>query len=533
MPFDALMLRSLETLWQRTLIGARLERAVMQPGIVWLMGRQRGQRLTLMASLSPGLAQIHRVDTPPPKDAVPVTWSQRLFPAEIVKITVPPFERIVVFDLATRDVWDQPQLFQLVVELAGHLTNVIGLNQDQVVMDAIRRVPVGSKGRVVWPGVPYTPPPLVANPCQTRRISDLPPSARQLLMRQGPDFWDQLCRDWSTGYNPWYLTTSPTGKRELWVYPRLEEGWDNRLVEDPEPILESLFTARQSAQQLDQLRKQVQSRLHRREEHLMQKVTRFSEAMGEDGEHWREKGDLWLAYQYLFANKALPTEVTVESFSHSAQNVTLTLAEGETPAGNAQSSYKRYKKIKNRQAAAQDLLPQIQKQLDQVKATLRESEQVDDPQWFHKHLADSFPAKDVVEGPRQFHRFTSTGGFPVWVGRNRDENHILTFKKSRPDDIWLHVKSSPGSHVLLMCGRTNPSLEDLLDAANLAVFYSSASASSQVPVDYTRRKFVRKRPHAEPGQVLYQREKTLYITPNADRLKRLGAISERLFERDD
>ncbi|HZE14261.1 MAG TPA: hypothetical protein VE197_00305, partial [Mycobacterium sp.] len=79
-------------------------------------------------------------------------------------------------------------------------------------------------------------------------------------------------------------------------------------------------------------------------------------------------------------------------------------------------------------------------------------------------------------------------------------------------------------------GKHNPDLEDLLDAAELAVFFSPAQASSHVPVDYTRRKFVRKQPHAAPGQVLYQREKTLYITPDPDRLRRLGAVSEKLID---
>lgn len=82
-------------------------------------------------------------------------------------------------------------------------------------------------------------------------------------------------------------------------------------------------------------------------------------------------------------------------------------------------------------------------------------------------------------------------------------------------------------------GKKNPNLEDLLDAAQLAVYFSAAKNSSSVPVDYTRRKWVRKRPHGEPGQVLYQREKTLYITPDPDRLKRLGAMREKLWEEQE
>lgn len=113
----------------------------------------------------------------------------------------------------------------------------------------------------------------------------------------------------------------------------------------------------------------------------------------------------------------------------------------------------------------------------------------------------------------------------IWVGRTAIENQELTFRAARPDDLWFHVKQYPGSHVLLRCGKTPPRPEDIDDAAQLAALYSRAGKGSQVAVDFTARKFVRKRPHAEPGAVLYTRERTLYVTPDAEALRRLGAVN--------
>lgn len=180
------------------------------------------------------------------------------------------------------------------------------------------------------------------------------------------------------------------------------------------------------------------------------------------------------------------------------------------------------------------LEPQVRQERDQIR---RQLEQLSVPhalEWYREHLKKTpvgATGGGAPGGP--FREFKSLSGFPIWVGKTREDNAALTFKKARPDDIWFHTKQTPGSHVILATGKKNPNLEDLLDAAQLAVYFSAAKNSSSVPVDYTRRKWVRKRPHGEPGQVLYQREKTLYITPDPDRLKRLGAMREKLWEEQE
>ena len=77
--------------------------------------------------------------------------------------------------------------------------------------------------------------------------------------------------------------------------------------------------------------------------------------------------------------------------------------------------------------------------------------------------------------------------------------------------MWLHAKDMPGSHVILP--GDDPAPEDILDAARLAAAHSKAGASSQVPIDYTRRRYVKKPSGAKPGFVIYTHQKTLYVTP--------------------
>ncbi len=88
--------------------------------------------------------------------------------------------------------------------------------------------------------------------------------------------------------------------------------------------------------------------------------------------------------------------------------------------------------------------------------------------------------------------FVSSNNFDIYVGKNNVQNDYLTTKFADSEDIWLHTKDIPGSHVIIKTqGKTVPD-STILEAAKLAATYSKAKNSSNVPVDYTLRKYVKK-----------------------------------------
>lgn len=127
------------------------------------------------------------------------------------------------------------------------------------------------------------------------------------------------------------------------------------------------------------------------------------------------------------------------------------------------------------------------------------------------------------DGPSLPYRtFRSSGGLEIRVGRGAARNDELTFHHSRPDDIWLHVRQVPGAHVILRWqGSDNPPKRDLAEAAVLTALHSEARHSGSVPVDWTRRKYVRKPRKAPPGTVLPDRVETLFVRPDPELPKRL------------
>jgi len=121
-----------------------------------------------------------------------------------------------------------------------------------------------------------------------------------------------------------------------------------------------------------------------------------------------------------------------------------------------------------------------------------------------------------------YRTYRSSGGLEIRVGRGARHNDDLTFRHSAPNDIWLHARHTAGAHVILRwSGQDNPPSRDLEEAGALAALHSKARTSSSVPVDWTRRKHVRKPRGSAPGSVLPERVKTVFVRPDESLLERL------------
>lgn len=526
MPFDALVMRSVEARWQQDLMGLTCTR--VQCGRDRLLLRVKnpdGEPYHLVVVLAPGMQRLHRTSRQSLAAKVPTPpWLQKIVPFTIRGIRVPAFERVMELLVEWTDDWGQPVEGRLIIELAGHLTNIVLTDLDGLVIDAWRKIAPGRPGRQIWPKLAYQPPPPLPNPLETRNLGDLPPWARRWIS-EGEGTWERLQSEWQQGFPGPAAHLSNRTAEDVWVFP--QSGYDSEPAPDLERTLDLVFDHRELKSQEEQLKRALLSQIDSRIEHLGEKVAEYQQSQHEDEQYWKMVGDLWLTYQYAFKSNPSLTRLSVEDFG--GNPVELELTEDQSPADLAHEAYRRYKKVKARKEAMDRLIPLLEQERRELDAFRQEVLSQPHPlDWYRRQIKRTVRTTAEANERQPFRHFRSTHGLEIWVGRNREENAQLTFRKARPDDLWLHTKQAPGSHVILGCGKTDPALEDLLDAAELAVFFSTASASSHVPVDYTRKKFVRKQPHADPGQVLYQREKTLYITPDPDRLRRLGAVSEKL-----
>jgi predicted ribosome quality control (RQC) complex YloA/Tae2 family protein len=130
-------------------------------------------------------------------------------------------------------------------------------------------------------------------------------------------------------------------------------------------------------------------------------------------------------------------------------------------------------------------------------------------------------AKEKTHPDSKPHSFI-VDGYTIYVGRNNRQNDWLTLRAAKDNDIWLHTQNIPGSHVIIKCPDNQlPPEKVLLTAAELAAHHSRARSSSRIPVDYTRRRHVKKPAGARPGFVIYDHQRTVYVTPHQEKIAAL------------
>lgn len=226
----------------------------------------------------------------------------------------------------------------------------------------------------------------------------------------------------------------------------------------------------------------------------------------------------------LYALKENDTEaVVVDYYDPQMPEITIKLDERYSPAVNAQKYFKKYNKAKT---AAGELAKQIKiastelDYLESVEEELKKAETEQDlseigdelfEQGYIRRPKDAKKKKKEISKPMEFE---TPDGFRVLVGKNNRQNDMLTLKLAKNSDMWFHTKDIHGSHVVLCYEHGKEFTDDaILYAATLAAKYSKASESSQVPVDYTLIKYVKKPSGAAPGMVIYTDNKTVYVTP--------------------
>ena len=221
------------------------------------------------------------------------------------------------------------------------------------------------------------------------------------------------------------------------------------------------------------------------------------------------------------------TEVALDDIYLDGQ-VVIGLDESLSPVENMKRRFKRARKMKAALPIMEERLRRVRRELTSAESALKKAEKGElregDITEFSGHKR---PQPQKQKRKQTKHRlpgiqFSSRDGFSILVGRNNAENDKLTMQVARGNDIWMHIQHQTGSHVIVQLPRGKTlSLDALLDAANLAVYFSKVREARKAPVDYTYKKYVRKQKKAEPGRVTYSNNKTIIIAPDKERLKRL------------
>ncbi len=221
----------------------------------------------------------------------------------------------------------------------------------------------------------------------------------------------------------------------------------------------------------------------------------------------------------------------VDYFDETLPELTLPLDPKKTGTENLNDYFKKYAKFTGAQKNLVPRLDQAQTELVKLEKEFQALERGQMPASSDQRAKQSdsptMPQVSQRYKPKRqpaapYRRFSSQDGHAILVGKSATDNDVLTFKLSQPDDLWLHARGTPGSHVVIKLDKKQqvPS-ETLKDAATLALFYSDLRKSGKGEVIYTLRKNVRKPKKVKQGSVSVTQEKSLWVFVDQARLDRL------------
>lgn len=560
MAYDGLMTGRVVSELQ-TLVGGRINR-VHQPYTLDLMFQIRSNRKSeqLLISANAMYARLQLTNTAIKNPQEPPMFCmmlrKHLEGGFITAIEQIGRDRIIVFSVKSRNELGDEEHKKLYIELMGRHSNVILTTEDGRILDSIKHLPPSQNTyRTIMPGSDYVLP-----PAQTKQD---PLTEREEGFRR---------IDWNAGQLDKQLVTmfsglSPQIAKEIvhqaklpnrasladafddvmtaldgpYVYQQLANGKERfaplvlthgeitaeETYETSAEVLDRFYYEKANRDRVKQQAHDVERLLKTELEKNQLKRNRLNEDLAATGraEELQKYGELLTTYLFQL-EKGMRVATVVDYYDEDGATIEIPLDPLKTPNENAQRYYKRYNKLKVAKV-------EVQKQIELNDAEIAYLEtlvaQLDvaspaDIVEIREELADGGYLRQKRQKKKanpkiSLEAYTSSTGTDFFVGKNNTQNDHLTFKFARRDEIWLHVKDIPGSHVIIRSDE--PDETTLLEAATVAAYFSKARASSGVPVDYTKARFVKKPSGAKPGFVIYTDQQTVYVTPDETLVKSL------------
>lgn len=250
----------------------------------------------------------------------------------------------------------------------------------------------------------------------------------------------------------------------------------------------------------------------------------------EDMDTYKLYGELITANMYQYS-KFDTEKINLLNYYNNEQ-VTIPVNIHKTPSENAKNYYKKYNKLKNALQVVNEQKKETISELDYLESIIFEidsassisdldeiySEIKENALFERTHLKSNAKITKQKNKNKKLNKEYvpieyKIENYTLLVGKNNIQNDYLTTKLARSNDIWFHTKDIHGSHAILQTRGETPTIDVLIRCAQIAAYYSKGKMSSNVPVDYTLVKYVKKPSGSKPGFVIYTHNKTINVTP--------------------
>ena len=460
----------------------------------------------------------------------------------LINIRQEGFDRIVYFDFEKLNQFGDVEKYTLIIEIMGKASNIFLTSKDKI-LSALYFTSIDVGNRVIMTGAKYT------LPFEEKKISPIYleaenfPFETETFMEKiegvGRAFALECSQDYDTfkkylsSYKPVMYEILNRGKiQKVLTYNEFSEfsQKENKNLESENEngrkyfetlndglnaYFKTTITSNVISEKKKNLLKYVDSQIKKFKK--IQKNIKIDLKKNENFENYKNIGDILAAnmHQIKYGMK----KVTVFDF-YNNQEITINLDPLLYPNDNLNFYYNKYNKGKRTISALNSRFLDIQdeiKYFEEIKMFIEKENDFIGIEEIENELNltnNGNKSKNKIKLNKSKKRELLSfdyKGFQIFVGRNNKENEEISFSKGQPNDIWLHIKDIPGSHVLIL--RNNQELPNdvLLHAANLACEYSKAKKGDKVTVDYCEKKFVKKIKNSKPGNVIYTNFHSLLI----------------------
>ena len=567
MPFDGFTLGLIARELSGALVGGRVSK-IVQPerDEIILTIRNEGINRQLLMSATANCARAHltqvKKNNPLEPPALCMLMRKHITGGRIAAIRQLEADRILEIEIEHRDELGDPAVKRLICEFMGKHSNLIFVGGDGRIIDSARRVNEQiSSVREVLPGLRYELPPAhgklpfdavdaerlyaamsgmngrlhrliaqcvsgmstqTARELAFRATGSADAHAEECDLRAACESISRSLKDIPNHVEPALLLRDDGAPAEVTAfhYHSLEGLRAERCATISE-ALDAYYSSRDLSERIQQKSAALHRTLKKNIERCERKLALQQEALlgSQRMEEYRLKGELLTANLHL-AQKGLKSVSVPNYYEEGMPALTVELDERLSPGQNAQRYFKLYQKARNAQTLAAEQIEKtgaelsyLEGQMDNLSRCEGEAELFELRQELERfgYVKPNRNRRQLKQlPPSRPMKFIAPSGQTILVGRNNLQNDRLT-ATAQPDEVWLHAKDMPGSHVIIV--GPGPDDATIAYAARLAAANSKGRGSSRVPVDYTLRRYVKKPGGAKPGFVIYTHQRTLYAEP--------------------
>ena len=517
-----------------------------------LRSRQGSKKLLL--SCNADAARIHFTEFPPENPAKPPMFClllrKRLAGAWVTDIEQDNLERILKINFSGTDELGNKTNYSLIIEIMGKYSNIIFVGKDGKIIDSMKRVDENkSHIREVLPGVTYVAPPkqdklnIFTDDIEKIRekIAQSRKGMYKAVMEAIKGVSPIICREFEYGLtldefkkqaqNPTPTVVFTDAPKDF-AFIDIKQ-YDNLATinhyDTFSQLLDYFYYERVRLMRIKARSADLFKTVTTLQERAVRKAINRTQELEDckDKETYKLFGDLIAANMYRL-EKGVPY-YDLENYYDNNKIIRIPADIMLTPSQNSQKYYKEYRKKQVAESKLNEFINEANDEahyFESVIDSLSRAETDGEITAIKTELASQGYIKKGNDKKKEQKslkpmHFKTRDGFDVYVGRNNIMNDKLTMKTAKNYDTWFHVQSAAGSHVI--CETSGNQISDgaIHDCAVIAAYFSKARESSNVAVDYTLVKNVRKPNGAKPGFVVYDPYKTEFATPTIDEVESL------------